>query len=262
MHWVVDIMKYSFVDKGKGRPIVLLHGMTSDAGTWRYQLEVFADRFRVIALDLPGFGACDSLQQMTFDALCRWLHEFLVEHQLKDPVLVGHSFGGMIVQAYLAAYPGQTAGVVLYGTSPAFGPKEGAWQQAFIRACLQPLDDGKTMIELAPDGVENMVGSGAGAQGIALATEGYSLVAEESFRAAVHCLADFDQRDNLGSIDVPCLVLVGEEDRNAPAKMMKKMADTIPGSQYVCLPRLGHLAHLENPLLFNETVNGFLQQYY
>lgn len=255
-------MRFSFVDMGQGRPIVWLHGMASDAGTWQYQLEAFAHRYRVVALDLPGFGAGDSLQQMTFDALSDWLHNFLVEHSLEDPVLVGHSFGGMIVQEYLAVHPGQAAGVVLYGTSPAFGPKDGAWQQAFVRACLQPLDEGKTMAEIAPQSVQDMVGSGAHAEGIALARKGYGSVREDTFRTAVHCLAGFDQRDNLGHIDVPCLLLVGEEDGNAPAKMMKKMADSIPGSRYVCLPRLGHMAHLEDPLQFNEALKRFLEEYY
>jgi 3-oxoadipate enol-lactonase len=255
-------MKVSFVDRGRGRPVVFLHGIASAGGTWQYQVDAFAGRYRVVALDLPGFGDCDALQEMTFEALSGWLQDFLVDHQLQEPVLVGHSFGGMIVQEYLAAFPGRAAGVVLYGTSPAFGPKDGPWQQAFIRARLQPLDEGKTMAELAPEGVQNMVGSGAGAEGIALATDGYGAVEEASFRAAVHCLADFDQRENLHKIDVPCLVLVGEEDGNAPARMMKKMAGNIRGSRYVCLPRLGHLAHLEDPALFNAALNDFLLEYF
>jgi len=235
-------MKYSFVDKGNGRPLILLHGIAGDGGTWRYQLDAFADRYHVIALDLPGFGAGDALRQLTIEGLSKWLHDFLVEYQLANPVLLGHSFGGMIVQEYLATYPGRAAGAVLYGTSPAFGPKDGAWQQAFMRACLQPLDEGQTMAEFAPQSIQNMIGSSGRPEGIALARVDFGSVEEEGYRAAVHCLADFDRRDNLRYIEIPCLVLAGEEDRNAPAKMMEKMAGAIRDSQYVCLPRLGHLA--------------------
>ena len=253
-------MKFSYQEAGGGRPLIFLHGIGGNADTWRYQLEAFADEYRVIALDLPGYGRSDLLPHTTFPALAQWLHEFIVTHQLENPILVGNSFGGMIVQEYLAAYGGGgLTAVVLYGTSPAFGRKDGKWQQKFIRARLQPLDDGQTMAELAPTIVKGLVGSGATAAGIELARQGVAAVAEETFRTAVMTLVQFDQRANLGNIHLPCLLLVGEEDSNAPPPMMEKMATYIPHAQFVCLPQLGHLAHVENPQLFNDALHLFLE---
>ena len=165
----------------------------------------------------------------------------------------------MIAQEYLAAYEGGAAAVVLYATSPAFGRKDGQWQQQFIRARLQPLDDGQTMSELAPAIARGLVGSGASAAGIALARQGIAAVPDETFRASVMCLVNFDQRANLGQIAIPCLAIVGEEDRNAPPAMMEKMAGRIPSAHFASLPTLGHLAHLENPELFNNALHSFLQ---
>jgi 3-oxoadipate enol-lactonase len=54
------------------------------------------------------------------------------------------------------------------------------------------------------------------------------------------------------------LCLAGEHDRNAPAKMMERMAAKIPGARYVCLASLGHLPNLEAPDVFNAAVLEFL----
>lgn len=251
-------MKVGFIEKGSGPALILLHGMAADAEGWRLQLEAFSATHRVIALDLPGYGRSARLSQMKFTALARWLHDFLSERRLEQPILVGHSFGGMIVQEYVATFPGRARAMILYATSPAFGPKDGKWQRAFIRSRLQPLDDGKSMEEMAPDMIRGLVGSGARSEGIERAREAAAAVPEDTFRAAVHCLADFDRRDALGRIGVPCLVLAGSEDTNAPPEMMARMATRIPTAQFVSLPGLGHLAHLEDPESFNDALQRFL----
>ncbi|MBV7330595.1 alpha/beta hydrolase [Chloroflexi bacterium TSY] len=250
----------STIERGEGQPLVFLHGIGGNAETWHYQLEELREDYHVVALDLPGYGGTSSLPQMTFPALADWLNKTLLNLEIENSVLIGNSFGGMIVQEYLATFSGQAKAAVLYGTSPAFGRKDGEWQQKFIRARLQPLDEGKTMAELAPKIVQGVIGSGAQAEGIALAEKGVADVPAETFRAAVHCLVEFDQRANLAKIEIPCLVLVGAEDTNAPPPMMEKMASKIPGAVYRTMPGLGHIAHIEDGAQFNRVIVDFLQQ--
>lgn len=249
-----------FLDKGQGQPIVFLHGIGGNAHSWAYQLEALSANHRAIALDLPGFGHATMLPELTFPKLADWLHQFFMAQQLESPILVGNSFGGMIVQEYLARYPNQAQAVVLTGTSPAFGRKDGAWQQKFIKARLDPLDAGHTMADLASKIAEGLIGSAALAEALELTRQGVAAVPDETFRAAVMCLVNFDQRDNLSKINLPCLVLVGEEDRNAPAPMMEKMAAKIPTAEFHCLPGVGHLAHLEAPTTFNNLLRSFLDR--
>ncbi|MEM7029508.1 MAG: alpha/beta hydrolase, partial [Chloroflexota bacterium] len=124
---------------------------------------------------------------------------------------------------------------------------------------LAPLDAGKTMRALAPSIVQQIVGPKAQPEGVALAVQRMEAIPDETFRAAILSLADFDQRANLGSIDIPCLLIVGSEDTNAPPPMMEKMASKISGAHYHCLPDLGHLAHLENAIMFNQALATFLE---
>jgi 3-oxoadipate enol-lactonase len=75
----------------------------------------------------------------------------------------------------------------------------------------------------------------------------------------MHCLVEFDRRDNLGLIKIPTLLISGEKDTNAPAPMMEKMASKIPDSTYVCMTGTGHLSNMENPEEFNLVLREFIQ---
>jgi 3-oxoadipate enol-lactonase len=148
---------------------------------------------------------------------------------------------------------------VLAQTSPAFGKPDGDWQTSFIEARLGPLDRGETMASLAPTLVRDLVGDDADTAGMELARECMASVPEASYRASMMALLGFDQRQALGRIKVPTLVLSGSKDKNAPAPMMTKMAGYIPSASYVEVGGAGHLVNLERPAAFNAALNQFLQ---
>ena len=149
---------------------------------------------------------------------------------------------------------------VLFGTSPAFGKKDGEWQQAYIRARLEPFENGKKMADLVPDMLKGLIGSNATTEGLEAAKEDILRVSEETFCTSVITLLQFDRRKNLPNIDIPTLLLVGSEDRNAPPKMMAKTATYIPNATFVEMEGLGHIAHLENAAVFNNALEQFLQE--
>jgi len=239
-------------------PLVFLHGIGGAARGWRGQLERFGDRYHAIAWDMPGYGGSASLAAMTIASLADALKDFLQQVGAKNPVLVGHSIGGMIVQQFLVDEPRLARAVVLAQTSPAFGRSDGDWQKTFIEARLGPLDRGATMATLAPSLVRELVGDDPDPAGLELARACMASVPEATYRAAMLALLGFDLRGALKNIAVPTLVLSGSKDNNAPAPMMAKMATFIPGAQYVDLEGTGHLANLERPAAFNAALDGFL----
>ena len=239
-------------------PLVFLHGIGGAARGWRGQLEAFADRYRAIAWDMPGYGGSAPLSAVTIATLADALQDFLQAIGAAKPVLVGHSIGGMIVQQLLAKNPGIARAVVLAQTSPAFGKADGDWQKEFIGARLGPLDRGETMASLAPTLVKELVGDDPDAGGMELARNCMAAVPEASYRAMVMALLGFDQRGALKNIAVPTLVLSGTKDKNAPAAMMAKMATYIPAATYVELEGAGHLVNLERPAAFNAALGSFL----
>lgn len=238
--------------------VVFLHGIGGGARMWTPQLRSFAAAgFAPVALDLPGYGARPPVDAMSFEELAGDVEAEVARRQLDCPVLVGHSMGGMVVQTMLRRRPDGYRAAVLSATSPAFGDPSGTFQKKFVADRLAPLDAGRTMKDMAPAMVDGTVGPGITPANRAFATEIMSAASERTYRAAVHCLVGFDERTNLGAIRIPVLCLAGEHDRNAPAKMMERMAAKIPGARYVCLPGVGHLGNLET-LAFDVAIFEFL----
>jgi len=119
-------MSASFISAGTGQPIICLHGIGSTAQVWQNQVDYFSKDYQCIALDLPGYGSSDALPKNTFEAISHWLKALIDENSWDSPILVGNSYGGMIIQEFLFHYPTVAKAVVLFGTSPAFG--KGDWQ--------------------------------------------------------------------------------------------------------------------------------------
>jgi 3-oxoadipate enol-lactonase len=240
-------------------PLVFLHGIGGAARAWRGQLDFFANRFRTIAWDMPGYGGSAPLPSVSIAALADALHDFLAGAGATRPILVGHSIGGMIVQQLLANNPRIASAAVLAQTSPAFGKPDGDWQKAFIGARLGPLDRGETLVSLAPSLVQELVGDTPDPHGMALARDCMAAVPEATYRAAMLALMGFDLRSALKNIAVPTLLLSGSKDNNAPALMMAKMASYVRFAKYVELDGVGHLANLERPTAFNAALDEFLK---
>ncbi|AWM02508.1 alpha/beta fold hydrolase [Bradyrhizobium amphicarpaeae] len=239
-------------------PLIFLHGIGGAARSWRQQLDTFGNRFRAIAWDMPGYGGSAPLANVSIAALADALQQFVEQLVATRPILVGHSIGGMIVQKWLVQFPKLARAVVLAQTSPAFGKADGDWQKSFIAARLGPLDRGETMKSLAPSLVKELVGDDPDPSGMELARECMGSVPGASYRAMMLALIGFDQRNTLGDIAVPTLLLSGSKDNNAPAPMMAKTASYIPGADYVELAGVGHLANLERPDAFDEALGRFL----
>lgn len=250
----------AWIEQGTGpRTVVLLHGIGGGKELWRPQLDHLAGRgYRTVAWDAPGYGASPLSAQFGWAELSAALLALLDHLALPKVALVGHSMGGMVAQDFAARHAERLAALVLSGTSPAFGNPDGEFQRKFLAARLGPLDAGRTMAELAPEIVREVIGDEADPQGIALATEVMGRVPDATYRVAMAALVAFDRRATLADIKVPTLVLAGEKDRNAPPMMMERMAARIPGARYVCLAHAGHLANVEQPDAFDAALDDFL----
>jgi 3-oxoadipate enol-lactonase len=238
--------------------VVFIHGIGGGAQLWALQMTTFAAAgFQPVALDLPGYGERPAVDHMDFESLAADIEATIDRLGLACPALVGHSMGGMVAQTALRRQPDRYAAVVLACTSPAFGNASGDFQQKFVADRLAPLDAGKTMADVAR-GIAGAMGQHPDAGGRALAIEAIAATAEQTYRAAVHCLVGFDERANLGAIRIPVLCLAGEQDLLAPPSGVERMAGKIPGAGYIRLPGVGHFPNLEAPAAFDAAVFDFL----
>jgi 3-oxoadipate enol-lactonase len=174
---------------------------------------------------------------------------------------VGHSMGGMVAQEAYALFPQKFSALALTFTSPAFGGSTSDFAQQFIDARIKPLDLGRTMAEISARLMPSMHGGSSDPSGLILAAQVMATVPPETYRKAVAMLTTFDRRGSLSDIKVPTLVVSGSDDMVAPPKMMERMAQKIPGSEYVCLSGCGHLGPMDQPESFNSALLAWLERH-
>lgn len=115
--------KIRFIEKGKGPPLVLLHGMGGSLEWWEYNLDFFSRTYRTIAFDFPGFGF-SSKTGIDFgkDAASNFMVSFFNAFQLSKASLIGNSMGGLFAFLTAANQPERIDKLVLVD-NVGFGPK-------------------------------------------------------------------------------------------------------------------------------------------
>lgn len=254
-------MTVSFTEQGAGPAIVFLHGVGSGKDGWAHQIDcTVAAGFRFIAIDAPGFGETPLPQQVGFEPHEQAVLKVLDQLEISSAIICGHSLGGMTAQQLSANHPDRVSGLILSATSPAFGRPDGDFQKQFLKDRFEPFDKGMTMPEFARAFAQKLVGPSPREGAVAEIIEVMSQVSIPAYRLAMQTITGFDQRENLGRISVPALLISGDRDNNSPAPMMQKMASKISGVIYINLPDTGHMAPIENPDGFNHHLNEFLKQ--
>ncbi len=239
-------------------PLLFLHGVGGGHAAWDRQLPYFAARgYRVHAWDQPGYGGTESVEPYDLEQVAAALKRVIGS---EPTVLVGHSMGGFVAQEAYARFPECVRALVLCFTSAAFGGGGSDFARQFIAARIAPLDEGKTMAQIAARLMPAMRGGCSDAAGLALAERIMAAVPPDTYRKAVHLLTTFDRREQLSSIRVPTLLVAGGDDRVAPAAVMERMARRIPGAEYVLLDGCGHLGPMDQPEPFNQALAAFLER--
>ncbi len=257
----------TYLQHGNGdEALVLLHGIGGRAEVWQPQLEAFADRYNVIAWNMPGYGRSAPLPRMTFPALADALETLINALPARCIHLVGHSMGGMVAQEFLRRRASRLASVCLYATNPGIArPETPEAEQAararaedFMRRRIGPIDAGMSMRDMAYTLLDQLLTPYAPQSARVAAIESVSAVPTEVYRDAMRAFLSFDGTGVIPAIDVPTLVIAGGDDRTMPVPVVEAMARQIPGARFEVIPGVGHLANLEDPAAFNRVLKDFL----
>ena len=237
-------------------PLVFLHGVGGGHHAWEAQLPWFAERgYPSHAWDQPGYGHSASVEPYDLEQISAALKR-LVESLGGGPVvLIGHSMGGYVAQETYARHPETVKALVLCFTAPAFPGVGSDFAKQFIAERIAPLDQGRTMAQIAAQLIPTM---GSNSKLAALIMAG---VPPQTYRKAVRLLTTFDRAKELAGIKVPTLLVAGSDDQVAPPAVMERMLQKIPGADYVLLQGCGHLGPMDRPERFNTALLSFLQRH-
>ena len=249
------------VERGSGRPIVLLHGITLSALTWHYQLQDLAEHFRVIAVDHRGHGSSKAgdggweLERLALD-----VRELLEDLDLRDAIVVGHSMGGMVTLRFALdhadARRDRVAGIVLMSTSGTPVHRLAAWK-ALTDVVTPSVKRSLALGDRLPGGLFPAsdlsylvfrvgMGQGASPEHVELNRLMTASTPVSVWSELLSGVVGFDVRDRFHEIDVPALVLVGTRDVLTPPAAARAMVAGLPGARpLVAYPGAGHMLMLE-----------------
>jgi pimeloyl-ACP methyl ester carboxylesterase len=250
---------FAYQARGEGSLAVFVHGFPLDHRMWLDQIDALKDLRQCVALDLRGSGGSDPVMsgQLGMENIADDLVGLIngLGHSSAD--IVSLSLGGYAALALWERHPERVRSLVLMDT------RSGADSDA-ARAGRR-----ETAERVADEGVGALV---AGFQG-ALLSPNAGLAARVRLRAMIEATPAetvvaalegmarrADRTDLLGSITVPTLVMVGEDDGLTPPDVAEHMAQLIPDADLAVLPGAGHLPPLERPEAVNQALRVFWEK--
>jgi 3-oxoadipate enol-lactonase len=258
----LDDVEIHYEDSGgSGAPVLLVHAFPLSGAMWRPQIDALGDRFRLVAPDLMGFGSSSAPGDpgaYSMAAYAAHLEALLAHLSIPRAVVVGLSMGGYIAFELLRRGRAGTAGLVLADTRAEADTPEGAHkrsdqQRRVLGGDVAGLADDLVKALLSPRTLELRPDVAARARALMDGPPPGYVGALEALKRRPDSTAD------LAAIDVPTLVVVGEDDAVTPVDAARRLHDGIAGSRLAVLPGAGHLSSLEAPEAFTDVLGGFLQ---
>ncbi|MDQ3721065.1 MAG: alpha/beta fold hydrolase [Actinomycetota bacterium] len=264
----------SYFRAGEGPPIVLIHGITSSARTWREVMPGLAERHTVIALDLPGHGRSGKPRgDYSLGNYASGIRDLLAVLDIGRVTVVGHSLGGGVAMQFGYQFPNRIARLVLVdsgglGNEVAF----------YLRAATLPGAEYvipvlfSAPVRRTARAVGRALGwlgvrSSANTRGLAEGME--SLGDRDTRRAFVHTARSVidpsgqrvDARDRLYlSKGVPTLLVWGDQDRVIPIEHGQQAHEMMPHSRFEVVPGAGHFSHNDDPERFVALLGEFIAE--
>jgi pimeloyl-ACP methyl ester carboxylesterase len=232
----------------EGREVVLfIHGAGGGQYTWSYQKAFFEKRFRPIIIELPGHGASEGEGEEEIGRYAEHVYSFLKALAVSNVFLVGHSMGGAITQTLALTHPGVIKGIVLVGTGarlkvlPMILDGIKSEFEETIRKTTRFAYSRKAPSEMIERGVSDMM-----------------RCRPEILYGDFLACDRFDLMKEIEKIELPTLIICGNEDELTPVKYSQFLHSRVKGSRLEILPGAGHMVMMESAGTFNEKIGAFV----
>lgn len=257
--------KIHYNEAGQGHPVIMLHGSGPGATGWSNfgpNLKVLAEKYHVLALDMPGWGKSDTVTAAERDHVTAARH-FMDELGLEKAAFVGNSMGGATTLGFAVAHPDRMSHLITMGSGSGtgttlFGPGDGPTEGLKILQQGYRDPSPETMCRL----VDIMTFNSSSL------TDELAQQRSASARARPDHLANFlaglgqprkqIAEADLAALPMPALIMHGRDDRVVHFEHGLRLVSLIPNARLVLFNRCGHWAQLEHAAEFNRLVDQFI----
>lgn len=258
---VVDSLEVGYDDVGTGsatNTLLFAHAFPLNRTMWAPQVSALVERCRCVAADFRGFGESTVAPPYSVEQYADDLAHLLDVLRVDKVVLVGCSMGGYVSLAFWRRHRRRVRALVLADTRAGADSDETlARRRQLIRVARE---EGATAV--ANLQIRALVGKTTREKQPDTYDAVHRMIAQTPVEGIVGALEAMmvrpDSTAMLGTIDVPTLVVVGDEDVPTPVKEARLLHERIPGSRLEIITNAGHLANLERPAAFNHVLTEFL----
>lgn len=239
---------------GSGTPILFLHGVGSDKSVWQPQLDHFGATRRAVAFDYPGYGESDFVVGATRDDFAAAILAAMDALEIDRAHVCGLSLGGVIAIAMHRAAPDRCASLIIADSFAVHPDGQGIYDRSVAASqamSMRELAEARTGVLLGSEATDDL------RSGI---VDTMAAIDAPAFRLGAAAVWLADQRDRAANVDVPTLILVGDEDQVTPVSLSEELHALIPGSELQVIGKAGHLANVEQVQAFNMAIESFLSQ--
>ncbi len=247
-------VRVRYAEAGRGRPLLLLHGFMFNSRAWHPIVPFLAPRFRLIALDFPGFGDSEKPASFRYDreGFAETVCDVMAGLDISRAHVAGHSLGGAVALVLAADHPERVdrlavINAISYPYTPPFG----------ARAALAPVVGALWFKQLLTRPMfrayfRNHVYAPGATIDMATVDAYYDAFKTADAReAAWQALPSTSDLTSLGpkipKVRAPTVILWGESDPTLPLSLALRLAREIPGSRLETLPGVGHAPPEESP---------------
>jgi len=272
---VIDVNRIDvhYWDEGKGDVLILVHGFSSSVYTWRRNISELSEEYRVIALDLPGFGYTDKPKDFdyTMEGYARFMVDFMDTMDIDTAVLAGNSMGGGVVLTTALLYPERIDKLILVD-SIGYPEQENEEEEVFLPFLLMGIPGaGEVLMSLNYRSVVEKSLEGGVYYDNSFVTDEmvdyyYSVYRTENGRKAplwvIRNLMDTPPigSERISEVSMPTLIIWGEADILIPAEHASLFGRDIPDSRAVVIAKAGHLPHEEQAGIVNGLIADFMKE--
>jgi pimeloyl-ACP methyl ester carboxylesterase len=248
----------SWLQSGRGRPVVLVHGFPLHAGMWSALHETTPHGWTLVTPDLRNFGESRGTPALSVDDHAADVLALMRHLGFEDAVVGGLSMGGYITMAIHRMAPQRCRALVLADTRAEPDTEEGRAGRVRLQAVARERGPVAVLEAMLP----KLIGPKAQAIG-EVAARMRAISETNTSEGLVDGLEALktrpDARPSLGAITCPTLVIVGADDELMPPAVSASMQAAIPNASLVVIPGAGHMANLEQPAAFAEALWSFLK---
>ncbi len=247
-------------DHGEGVPVILLHGFPLSSEIWAPIRLAVEQAGRLVTPDLRGFGRSDKpAGGYAMDELAGDVASLAEALGIERFVLGGHSMGGYVALRLAARRPGRLLGLIMVDSRAEADSEEGRTRRDAAIATIRDRGGSTFLDEFVP----NLLGPSTRARAPRFLSDLRAIAAEVPDHVLAGCIAGMrDRPDSSGllpALDVPALVVVGQEDAVTPPDAARAMAGALPRATLAVITGAGHTPSVERPIPTGDAIVSFLR---